>query len=662
MLFTRDQERIINEGVNKHLLIDAGAGTGKTQVIAARICKVIEKRFFSPEKTWAISFTNNASKELSNRITELAGKEIGIHSTNFHKMSAYLVRNIIRLFSYHEFIPATFSILTPDQASVLMRSIRDKSMIKISKFDSSDVGEVDRASELLSKLSRLKNIGINIDDDFNFFEAGLTTSSGYVLREYDYFCRMNGMFDFDDLFFQLGKFLEIEEIAAWASNQFQCLFIDEFQDISKSQMDVIEKLAVNAHLSVVGDASQAIYEWRGATHQHFIDFGMRDSVTTLKLRYNFRSHKGILEIPNALIREKINLEHSNLMSAGSSEHARKLEHENEAAESIAIANQICALIDAGEYQAEDFAVLYRSKSFASTISNALQAKGIKSNIYGSHNFWDRAVIKTLMAYLRLSINPGDFPSFSYIAKQIKGVGEVSINKMLGEKEILKTLSAIKPEAAAELSMLIESLNASSSLSEMIGIFLMNPLVICQEDNIKESIELIESLQAFINHKNMILIDDLFEYSSLTGDKNSRAGGVNLMTMHASKGSQFKVVFVTGLNQGQFPCRVHTRDELKAETRLLYVAMTRSTEILYLSYIQERLTQMLRPYENGLEDWTNSINEGVFTSYFQKRNISSKIVLSNLHLERKNAVKASNRIVMANTRRSTYKRGAKPICI
>lgn len=191
---------------------------------------------------------------------------------------------------------------------------------------------------------------------------------------------------------------------------------------------------------------------------------------------------------------------------------------------------------------------------------------------------------------------------------------------------------------------------------------MNPLVICQEDNIKESIELIESLQAFINHKNMIKTDDLFEYSSLNGDKSSQAGGVNLMTMHASKGSQFKVVFVTGLNQGQFPCRVHSRDELKAETRLLYVAMTRSTEVLYLSYIQERLTQMLRPYENGLEDWTNAIKKGVYTQYFQERNIAAKNVLRSLHIELANAVKATNRVATTNTRRSTYKRGAKPICL
>lgn len=637
-----EQVEAIKAPIDKDLQVVAGAGTGKTEVIAARVVHFLESKLFTPHKVWAISFTNNASKELGERITKLAGGRTGVNVTNLHKMCSGLLREVISEFSDLEDVPKRpFSIMTTAQSKELMSQMRKESQERIAQYDEFEVGEAYSNSQLLQRLSLLKNHGIDVQSDFDYLAERINPASLYVMRKYDQFCVDNTLYDFDDLIFRLGRLLEIDEIADWCASKFECLVIDEFQDISQSQMSVIDVLSRNAHRSVVGDASQAIYGWRGANSEHFENFASGRDVTIVNLSFNFRSHDKILTASNLLNSRSIDDSIVALNAVGSESKARRLTYASEDEENAAIANQIKALIGSGVYSAEDIAVLYRSNKQGTPMSNALQSIGITSNIYGQYSFWERRVIKLVMAFLSFSNNPNDFPSFSYLAKQFLGMKASLVSSLVNEYDFFDAFCTRYPAQYAKLSMVVDSILVCDSVQEQIRFFKLNPGLILDDGHTnEEDISLLDSLVAYSESQSFTTMSEMMDHCSLNGNQE-QGKGVHLMTMHASKGKQFKVVFVCSVTNGVFPMQVMTTDALMGEIKLLYVAMTRAKEMLYISHVEGRISRLLEDHEWCFEDWNSAAPNGSFDAEHLLKMQNHEQRMSTLTEDRIKAVKEIN---------------------
>ncbi|WP_417006679.1 DNA helicase PcrA [Aquibacillus salsiterrae] len=594
------------------LLIMAGAGSGKTRVLTHRIAYLLGEKEISPRSILAITFTNKAAREMKDRVYRLVGSEgSAIWVSTFHSMCVRILRRDIDRIGWSR----NFTILdSGDQLSVIKNVLKEKN-IDAKKFEPrAMLGAISSAkNELITPEEYSKQVG-------NFYERQIAQ----VYEEYQKTLRKNQSLDFDDLIMQtIHLFNRVPEVLEYYQRRFQYIHVDEYQDTNHAQYYLVKQLAARyQNLCVVGDSDQSIYRWRGADIKNILSFEKDyPSAKVVMLEQNYRSTKLILEAANKVIENNSGRKPKKLWtdnSDGAKLHYYQAATEQE--ESLFIVNKIEELIET-DYTYSDMAILYRTNAQSRSIEEMFVKANIPYQMVGGTKFYDRKEIKDMLAYLRLIVNPDDDLSFTRVVNEPKrGVGKTSLDKLraYAQREGISLYTAVQEvdfagvsgkaaKSLAEFGALIqewtqkqefitatdmvedvlkrtgyeEMLNNERSLESQSRLENLNEFKTVTQHFEKESDD--KTLVAFLTDLALIADIDQMDEDEANTDK------VTMMTLHASKGLEFPVVFLAGMEENVFP---HSRslmdeEEMQEERRLAYVGITRAEKLLHLSHAKMR---------------------------------------------------------------------------
>ncbi len=600
-----EQARAVTHG-DGPLLVLAGAGSGKTKTLTHRIAYLVGELKVFPSRILAVTFTNKAAKEMRQRLAQLLDEEADNRQFmpwmgTFHSICV----RILRMDGTHIGLYKRFLIYDTDDQVSLMKQI-----MKVRGLTDKDI----KPRAVLSVISNAKN-EMRSAEDFSMSARGPWEQKiAELFSAYEKALKEAAALDFDDLLTKTVELLQNSpEIRRKWQHQFEYILIDEYQDTNAVQYALI-KLLVNErrNLCVVGDDAQSIYSFRGADYTNILNFE-RDfpGTTVVKLEQNYRSTGAILDLANSLIQHNIHRTDKNLWTANGDGIDPKLwQLYSESEEALAIANEIQAQIANGR-QYGDVAVLYRTNAQSYAIERALRQSYIPYKIVGGLRFLDRAVVKDVVAYLRLLYQPSDRVSFLRIVNVPKrGIGTVSVAKFLdwndaARRDIVSGLLAVEEadnltarakRPLLELGKILEELQQEidglpAELIEKIikrtgyGDFI--------NDGTPQAEERMENIGVLLAEaKAYVDVPAFLEEMALMSSADTAAEQqVTLMTLHAAKGLEFPVVFLAGLEEGILP---HARvfdsgkaDDIEEERRLCYVGVTRAREELFVSCASSR---------------------------------------------------------------------------
>ena len=602
------------ENTEGPVLILAGAGSGKTRVLTTRIGYLMEDKNVKAENILAITFTNKAANEMRERVEEtLEGtdtKEMWI--TTFHSCCVRILRKSINKIGYNR----SFVIYdSPDQITLIKDCMRELD-ISDKAFDPKYV---------LSCISNAKDKLYSPKKYMQLNEGDISkTKIGEIYALYQDRLKRNSALDFDDLIMKTVElFNECPDILDFYRNKFRYIMVDEYQDTSKAQYELIKLLAKqHQNICVVGDDDQSIYGWRGADIRNILEFERDyDNVKIVKLEQNYRSTQVILDAANHVIANNTERKRKKLWSDKKEGQLIKIQlAENEIEEGDFISNTINYMRRYEDREYKDFAVLYRANAQARSVEDALNRAGIPYNIYGGIKFYERKEIKDIIAYLRVIQNPQDDISLKRIINvPRRGIGLRTIEKIedrasLKEESIYSVLidiednSDISRKARASISEFVDLMSTLRSFTDVYTVSQVIEKILdvtgykdelLKEKN-NEGEDRLENLQE--------LISVALEFESGSEDKSLEAfltsialnaepsddeeqDRVSLMTIHSSKGLEFPVVFLAGMEEKIFPIAraiQSMRDsDIEEERRLCYVGITRAKEELFLTLTRKR---------------------------------------------------------------------------
>jgi DNA helicase-2/ATP-dependent DNA helicase PcrA len=599
-------------------LILAGAGSGKTRVLTTRIAWLIQTGQVSPQGLLAVTFTNKAAKEMLTRLSAMLPINTrGMWVGTFHGLCNRLLRAHYR----EAGLPATFQILdSADQLSSIKR------LMKVMNVDD----EKFPPKQVMGYINSCKEEGLRAHS----VEAYDSHSQRMreIFEEYDKQCQREGVADFAELLLRCYELLGREaSIRQHYQSRFKYILVDEFQDTNRLQYLWLKLLAGQGNnkehncIFAVGDDDQSIYAFRGARVGNMRDFEEDFNVQSIvKLEQNYRSHSNILDAANAIITHNRNRLGKNLWtSAGKGEPIRVYQAYNDIDEANFIVDEI-KMLHAEGVDLNQIAMLYRSNAQSRVLEHALFTAGLPYRVYGGLRFFERAEIKHALAYLRLIANPEDdtallrvinFPTRGIGARSLEQLQEAArqqscslwqaaINKV-GDgrpgKGIEGFVALIKQMQEESIGLTLpEMAELASNLSGLRQYYLGEKE---GEDRIANLDELVNAAVAFMNQDIGMQVDENGETQSLltqflshasleAGEHQADAGrdALQLMTVHSAKGLEFKTVFISGLEEGLFPHEqsMYEASGLEEERRLMYVAVTRARQRLYLSHAQSRM--------------------------------------------------------------------------
>ncbi len=601
-----------------HLLVLAGAGSGKTRVLTHRVAWLTEVEHVPPWAILAVTFTNKAAGEMRGRLDALlAGRTQGLSVGTFHGIAHRLLRR-----HWQEArLPELFQILDADDQQRLVKRVIAGLGIDEARYP---------PRQAAWQINTWKDEGKR-PDMLEHRNHPATRAFIEIYRAYEEACQRAGLVDFAELLLRAHELLlQQPALLAHYRQRWRHLLIDEFQDTNTLQYAWIRVLAGNSgQVFAVGDDDQAIYGWRGArveNVQHFLrDF---PGARTLRLEQNYRSSANILAAANALIAHNGARLGKNLWTAGS-EGARIALYAayNEQDEARFVVQRIVEHLDAGG-AAADCAVLYRSNAQSRVLEEALLQQRVGYRVYGGLRFFERAEIRDAMAYLRLAANRGDDAAFERaVNTPPRGIGERTLdalrshargarlplwpaaelllaagtlparaaNALRGFMDLIARIAAGAPDAAGGLS-LAEHVEHTLALSELRAFY--------EKDSRGNAESRVENLDELINvaarfepspedsEAGLGMLASFLGHAALeAGEAQGEAGSdcVQLMTLHAAKGLEFPRVFLVGLEEGLFPSQksIDEPDRLEEERRLAYVGITRARVQLTLSYAESR---------------------------------------------------------------------------
>ena len=604
-------------------MVIAGAGSGKTRVLTYKIVHLI-KNGIDPFEILALTFTNKAAREMKFRISSMIGdgESKNIWMGTFHSIFAKILR-----FEAHKIgFTSDFTIYDIQDSERLISSI-----IKEMNLDKDSY----RSKTIRNRISSLKNSFISVNAYFS--NSDLTDSdnlsrrpkTGEIYKEYtDRLIKSNSM-DFDDLLLKTNELLNnFPEVLAKYQEKFKYILVDEYQDTNNSQYLIVKSLADKyQNICVVGDDAQSIYSFRGANINNIINFRKDyDDVEVYRLEQNYRSTKYIVNAANSVIDNNKNKIHKEVWT--DNEFGNKIQitsNPSDIAEARLISQKILSLIKL-ENNYQDFVILYRTNAQSRVIEDSLRNSSIPYKIYGGVSFYNRKEIKDVLAYLRLLVNDNDEESLKRIINYPpRGIGQVTINKIIvGSKNnnlsIYETIRSAKKinlglsnSAITKLENFIDQIEAFKIQNGKLSAFDIADLVIretkiideLRKDESPESIVRVENIQELLNGIRDFIEDqkeiadsknNLSEFLSTVSlatdfdlDLNLSQDFVSLMSLHSSKGLEFKNVFIVGLEEDLFPSALsyNSREDLEEERRLFYVGITRAKKNLYISYANSR---------------------------------------------------------------------------
>jgi len=606
------------------ILILAGAGSGKTRVLTHRIAYLIEHHKVAPETILAVTFTNKASQEMRERVSQLLRLPLapphsskGLWIGTFHSICTRILRADAERLGFSR----QFSIYDSEDQMALLRRVLEEMQIP---------GEQLAPAYARYCISRAKN-GLRSAQDYA--STATLPKHEIIAQVYERYQRKlaeNNAMDFDDLLlYPLELFRRYPEVLAHYQNRFNNFLVDEFQDTNRVQYYWLKALAGSSrgcsrNLFVVGDDDQSIYRWRGADLRNILEFEADyPDCKIFRLEQNYRSTRNILEAAHSVIvNNKMRMEKKLWTEREAGERVQVLAAASGYHEAQIVFDKISSEFsyngDGRNYSRSfrDFAVLYRTNVQSRLLEEVFRRHGIPYTIVGGLRFYERKEVKDILAYLRVVANPADSVSLLRIINYpLRGIGDVTIKKMeqyareqkltlfeaLGRASAVGALSAsLREKVAAVHAFINKYVNLKSALSlpelcnalvDETGIIPLLKKEAAQEriDNIRE---LLDAIGAFARETPGATIEGFLELVALITDYDQwddKGNAVTLMTLHSAKGLEFPVVFITGLEEGLFPLlRQEDADsDLEEERRLFYVGATRAKEKLYLAYACER---------------------------------------------------------------------------
>ncbi len=597
----------------QHALILAGAGSGKTRVLTTRIAWLIQTGQVEPSGVLAVTFTNKAAREMLARLsTMLPINTRGMWVGTFHGLANRLLRAHWRDAN----LPQLFQILdSADQLAAIKRLLKALN-VDDEKFPPRELQHFINGQ----KEAGLRAHAVEAWDDY-------TRRRVELYQEYETQCQREGVVDFAELLLRSYELLERHEpLRRHYQSRFRHILVDEFQDTNRLQYRWLRQFADEgregaAAMFCVGDDDQSIYRFRGADVGNMRDFEREFRVANvIRLEQNYRSHGNILDAANAIIRNNANRLGKNLWTEqGEGEPIRVFEGYADLDEARWVVEEIGQLVRDGASRS-DIALLYRSNAQSRVLEHQLFSSGIAYRVYGGLRFFERQEVKHALAYLRLIANPDDDTSFARVVNfPTRGIGARSQEALTDAARTFNAslystvphLSGKPGTVLAGFVRLIEDLRRDTAklpLPELVDHVLDASGLRAHYRNEKEGQDRLENLDELVSaaanflaeigppedpDADHALLADFLAHASLeAGDHQAEAGAdaVQLMTVHSAKGLEFDVVFVTGLEEGLFPHEnsILETDGLEEERRLMYVAVTRARERLYLSFAQSRM--------------------------------------------------------------------------
>ena len=605
------------------LLISAGAGSGKTQVLTSRIAHIISSNLAQPDEILAVTFTNKAAREMIERVMEQIS-HIPIHQplwiSTFHSACARILR---------ENIPH----LTPRTQVVIYDSKDQLSLVKKVMKDFNIDEKYTPAKEFQRQINLCKRLAILPHETKQHPYLRLTHDFHQVYEKYEQMLLEAEAFDFESLLLETyNLFLKNEKILLHYQEKFKFISVDEYQDTNQIQYLLIKMLASkHKNICVVGDEDQSIYSWRGADIANILNFEKDfPDCKIIKLEQNYRSTNTIVSAAASLIQNNTSRINKQLFTHNDTGDPILLTtHWNDLNESLHVTKTISQACERGEAAYKDFAIFYRTNAQSRIFEDQLRRHNIPYQIIGNLKFYDRAEIKDIISYFRFILNPNDELSLRRIINSPRrGIGKQTLEKAQKvcyetEKPFYTCLlenAQQKPNSKSSKSIIqfhhtMESLrqlhkNKTISLSklylELLESTLYLPTLEEQKDieaqsRIENLNELINAIQQFEEEKGSEANLETFleQMSLLTSAESYDDNAVQLMTLHLSKGLEFDFVFITGLEERLFPLIQNIDDiDIEEERRLAYVGMTRARKKLFLSHAQSRkrfgVTQKQRP--------------------------------------------------------------------
>lgn len=569
------------------LLIVAGAGAGKTRTITHRIAHLIASGV-NPRSLLAVTFTNKAAGEMRERVARLLVGTPGLPTvTTFHGLGARLLRE----FSDEADVPRSFVIWDRDDSTKALKRI-----LKASEWD----GRF-QPRAVLSTISRAKGEGISQSEYAEKAASFYEQAAAQLWRSYDDALEDEGALDFSDLLLQTVTLLKTRpSVLEKLQKRWTHLTIDEYQDTNKSQFEIARLLAgEKPNICVVGDMDQCIYSWNGADIGNLMSFErIFPGTKVVLLEENYRSTQTIITAANGVIEKNRNRYDKRLQTNNpTGEAIRLFAGETERDEAFFIAREARALLGSG-VQASEIAVLFRENFQSRALEEAFIAEGVPYRVLGVR-FFDRAEVKDILAYVRVSRNPraqGDFARAA--GAPSRGIGETSLKKYFsGGETMLGAAAKTKISAFRLLLGKIRDAVGTKSASEAIRFVIAESGYEKSLQEGGEERDRLNNLYELIAHATRYDalpapegMESLLEDAALMSDQDSlqeKKEAVSLMTMHASKGLEFDAVFVTGLEEGLFPSHREDDRDTEEERRLFYVALTRARKFLYLTLAGSR---------------------------------------------------------------------------
>ena len=595
-----------------HLLVLAGAGTGKTRTLIHRIAWFIERGEASRGQIMTVTFTNRAATELKERLTQLPGVDMHANRVlagTFHSMAR---RQLVEHGSVIDLKP-NFTIMDSDDQKRLVRQLMRENNVNERHFP---------AVEFAGWLSRHKEVGNRADDVADEEHSTYKT----LYQAYEEHCRKNSLVDFSELLLAACEMMECnEEVRQLYQRRYSCLLVDEFQDTNAIQYRWLKNMAgPQTCTTVVGDDDQTIYTWRGARAENMEEYRSNFDATVVRLERNYRSTERILQAANQVIRNNQQRMGKNLICTGEQgEKVRVYSAANEQDEARFVAS-IVEDWHTDNRKLSDIAVLYRSNTQSRVLEEEMIRLRIPYRIYGGTRFYSRAEIKDVLAYLHLVHNPNDNLAFRRaVGVPKRGVGEKTLERLqaidpdsslwqnlvqfcssgAGKSTALQqfaaTIDSLRNNCEGKpLKIMVEQVLALSGLKEMYE-KISGEGGLSKADNLDELAKAAGEFEKRISSELHLekqepisspLEQFLAEAALNSGDEQSPTGmdSIHLMTLHASKGLEFPLVMMVGMEQDLFPHIKSIQNQgLEEERRLCYVGMTRAREKLYMSWASAR---------------------------------------------------------------------------
>jgi DNA helicase-2/ATP-dependent DNA helicase PcrA len=586
------------------ILIFAGAGSGKTRVLTHKIAYLIEEIGLPPENILAVTFTNKAAQEMSERVTSLVQINTSKMSIGtFHSICAGILRQNIHHLGYTN----SFTIYDSSDSKTLVKNIIKDMNLDPKQFD---------ASSYQYMISSKKNMLMSPQDVAESAEGYIDEKLADIYINYQSELEKNNALDFDDLLIlPIKLFNEHPNILDYYRQKYKYILVDEYQDTNKPQFQFINLLSeVHRDIFVVGDDDQSIYGWRGADVRNILDFSEQypDS-KVIKLEQNYRSTGNILDAAYSVV------------SKNESRADKKLWTENAKGSKIKLvecfddrqeANKVLEMIFDSSFPKSEIVVLYRTNAQSRVIEDALRKNAVPYQIIGGVKFYERKEIKDALAYLRIVTNPDDGLSFNRVVNfPPRGIGKTSIDKIndylnknnLGYLDLNIEDLSIGPKQKKELGdflSFIKKLNGNKdrpAIEILLDIineidlknYYLNQPNVESHERWKNVEELITSIEEYSEQNKDKNLSDFLEEVSLLTDidrHNTDYESITLMTIHSAKGLEYSLVFIVGLEEGLFPITSYSslENDIDEERRLFYVGSTRAMKQLVLSYAKKRM--------------------------------------------------------------------------